>query len=87
MKSSRQGWGARRRASSNGSWWASPSGDFGLLFNDAAIEEMDRPVGVLGVTGIVGHDANRGPPAMELAEEIHHRFAVRGVEVTGRLVR
>ena len=56
------------------------------LFDDAAVEEVDRAIGVRGVARIVRHHADRGAAAMQLAEQLHHRFAVRRIEVTRRFV-
>ena len=57
----------------------SPSGDFGLFSDDAAIEQMQRPVGVLGVAGVMSHHANRSTLAVKLADEMHHCFAIGGI--------
>src|SRR5207249_3509583 len=56
------------------------------LFHDTTVEQMDRAVGVRRVTRIVRHHANGGAAAVQLAEQLHDRFAVRRIEVTGRLV-
>src|SRR6185437_5466844 len=56
------------------------------LFDDAAVEQMNRAVGVRGVPWIVRDHADRRAAAVQLAEQLHHRFAVRRVEVTRRLV-
>src|SRR5262245_19647652 len=57
------------------------------LLDDAAVEQVDRTIGVCCVARIVRHHADRRTAAMQLAEQLHHRFAVRRVEVTRRLVR
>jgi hypothetical protein len=57
-----------------------------LLFHDAAVEEVDRTIGVCGVARIVRHHADRRAAAVQLAEQFHHGFAVRRIEVTRRLV-
>src|SRR5689334_18388444 len=48
---------------------------------------MDRTIGVRGVAGIVRDHADRGAAAVQLAEQLHDRLAIRRVEVTRRLVR
>jgi hypothetical protein len=57
------------------------------LFDDAAVEQMDRPVRVRGVTGIVCNHANGRTAAVQLTEQLHDGLAVRRIEVTRRLVR
>src|ERR1043166_2749677 len=57
-----------------------------LLLDDLAVEEMDRPVGVRGVAGIVRHHADRRARTMQLPQQLHHRFAVFRIEITGGLV-
>src|SRR6185369_7277093 len=67
-----------------------PGSDTGVLaatlFDDASVEEVDGTVRVRRVPWIVRDHADGGAAAMQLAEQFHHRFAVRGVEVTRRLV-
>src|SRR5204863_130037 len=58
-----------------------------LLFDDAAVEDVDAAVGVPRVARIVRDHADRRAAAMQLAEQIHHRFAAARVEVSRRLVR
>src|SRR5918994_6566789 len=57
-----------------------------VFLDDAAVEEVNRPVGVTGVARIVGHHADGRPLFMQLAQQLHHRLAVLRVEVPGRLV-
>src|SRR6476661_2993343 len=56
------------------------------LFDDASVKEMDGAIGVRSVAGIVRDHADRRAATLQLTEELHHRFAVRRVEVTRRLV-
>src|SRR5256885_6370257 len=58
-----------------------------LLFDDAAVEDVDAAVGVPRVARIVRDHADRRAAAVQLAQQIHHRFAAARVEVSGRLVR
>src|SRR5471030_3101647 len=60
---------------------------FGLFFDDASVEDVNAAVGVTGVARVVRHHADRGAGAVQLAEEVHDRFAAARVEVAGRLVR
>ena len=48
---------------------------------------MDAAVGVARVARIVRDHADRRAGAVQLAQQIHHRFAAARVEVAGRLVR
>ena len=58
-----------------------------IFLDDAAVEEVDGAVGVARVARIVGDHADRGAFAVQLAQQLHDRFAVLRVEVAGRLVR
>ena len=58
----------------------------GLLLDDAAVEDVDAAVGVARVARIVGDHADRRAAAVQLAKQIHHRFAAARIEVSGRLV-
>src|SRR6185312_4587853 len=51
------------------------------LFDHPSVEQVNRPIRVGGIAGIVRHHADRRTTAMELAEQLHHGFAVRRVEV------
>ena len=64
----------------------SPTFSCAALFDDAAVEEVDRAVGVRGVARIVRDHADRRAAAVQLAKQLHHRFAVRRIEVTRRFV-
>src|SRR5687767_7147474 len=44
--------------------------------HDAAVKEMNRALGMGGVSGVVRHHADRGPGAMEFSEQVHDRLAV-----------
>ena len=56
------------------------------ILHDLAVKQMHGALGVPGESFVVRHHADRGAAAMQLAKQLHHRFAVRRVEVTGRLV-
>src|SRR3984893_16678624 len=56
-------------------------------FDDAAVGEMDVPVGVPRVSGIVGDHADRRAALMQLAQQIHDGFTALRIEIAGRLVR
>src|SRR6188474_2668661 len=58
-----------------------------VLFDHAAVEQVDAAIGVRRVTRIVGDHADGRAAAMQFPQELHHRFAVFRVEVTGRFVR
>ena len=47
---------------------------------------MHRSIGVIGVSRIVRHHADRSAVTVKFRQEPHHRLAVLGVEVTRRLV-
>src|SRR5689334_11204861 len=51
-----------------------------LLVHDAAVEELDRALCVAGEARIVRHHADRAPLLVQVAQQVHHRFAVRRVE-------
>src|SRR6185503_8382697 len=58
-----------------------------VLFDDAAVEQVNSAIGVRGVARIVRDHADRGAAAMQFAQQLHHCFAILRVEVTGRFVR
>src|SRR5881628_2753409 len=60
---------------------------FHVFFHNASIEQMHVALGVSGETRIVRDHADRRALAMQLAQQFHHRLAVFGVEISGRLVR
>jgi len=57
------------------------------FFDDAAVEKVDGAVSDAGVARIVRYHADRGAFAVQLAQQVHHRFAVLRVQVSSRLVR
>src|SRR4051794_25649383 len=59
----------------------------GALFDNAAVEHMDRAVGEARITWIVRHHADGGAVAMQLFEQAHNSLAIDRVQVSGRLVR
>ena len=54
--------------------------------DDLPIEEVHGTGGVVGVTSVVGDHANGGALCVEILEKVHDRFAVLGIQVSGRLV-
>src|SRR6185295_4465399 len=58
----------------------------GLLLDDAAVEEVDRPLRVAGEARVVGDHADRRALVVQLLEQVHDLLAVARVEVAGRLV-
>src|SRR5271168_2781493 len=61
------------------------AGFFGF-FADATVEQVNGAFGEVRVTRVVGHHANGGAIAMQVAQQLHDRFAVFRVQVTSRLV-
>ena len=57
-----------------------------LLLYHATVEHVDRAVGVAGKAGVVGHHDDGGTALVEFGEEVHNRFTVLRVEVTGWFV-
>src|SRR5258708_29646009 len=47
---------------------------------------MDGALGVVGVSRVVGDHADGGTALMDVAEKIHDRVAIFGVEVSGGLI-
>ena len=47
---------------------------------------MDIALGVAGKARIVGHHADGRAFAVQVLQQLHHRFAVARIEVSGRLV-
>src|SRR5437660_7021167 len=60
---------------------------FHALLDDAAVEEVDAAIGVARVAGVMRDHADRGAGLVQLAKQIHHRFAAARIEVARRLVR
>src|SRR5262245_28394972 len=56
------------------------------LVDDAAVEELDLAVRVVGIARVVRDHADGRAFAVQLAQEVHDRLAVPRVEVAGRLV-
>jgi len=57
-----------------------------VFINHSAVEEMDRAVSVAGEARVVSNHANGGAAAVEFAQQVHDRFAVGRIEVSGGLV-
>jgi hypothetical protein len=56
------------------------------FLHDATIEQAHDAPGLVRIARIVGDDADGGASGMQLAEQLHDRFAVLGVQVAGGLV-
>src|SRR6266852_2019097 len=56
------------------------------FFDDAAVEEVNGALGKFGVALVVGDHADGGAVAVQVAQQLHDRFAVFGVQVSGGLV-
>src|SRR5262249_50923271 len=55
--------------------------------DNLAVEQMDCAVGIQRVARVVSDHAYRCAFAMQVSEEIHHGFAVSGIEISSRFVR
>ncbi len=58
----------------------------GCFFHDVSIEQVHGAFGVAGIARVVGDHADGGSVAMQLPQQLHHRFAMVGVQVSGWLV-
>src|SRR5689334_6593602 len=78
----------RRRIAKRRSWriCISDRRHLQVLFDDAAVEQVDVALRVAGVARIVGDHADGGAGAVQLMEQVHHRLAALRIEVAGRLV-
>src|SRR6185503_17744805 len=54
--------------------------------DDLSVKQVNAPLGVPGVSGIVRDDADGGAVVMNLLEEFHHLLAALRVQVAGRFV-
>src|SRR5713101_1118462 len=59
---------------------------FFALVHHAPVKHMNGALGKVGVTLVVRHHADGRPAAVQLAQQLHHRFAVLRIEVSSRLV-
>ena len=57
-----------------------------FFLDDLAIKEVDAAIGVRGVPLVVGDHADCRALAVQLTQQIHHGFAIRGIQITGWLV-
>ena len=55
-------------------------------FDDAAVEEMNGALGVMGVARVVGDHADGGAIAVQFLQKIHDGVAIFGVEIAGGLI-
>src|SRR5688572_25650144 len=76
---------AKRMFWSSKSMGGRPSAHRGqlTLLDHLAVEEMHGAVGVAGVARVVRDHTDGGAALMQLTQQLHHRFAVGGVEVAG----
>src|SRR6266513_347061 len=77
---------AKVRSSYRRSWSMRLVGSGLRLVHDAAVEQVDRSIGVLRVARIVRHHAHRRAAAVQRPQQVHHRLAVTGVEIPRGLV-
>src|SRR5262247_4111644 len=54
------------------------------LVDDASVEELDRALRVAREPRVVRDHADRRALLVQVAQQVHHGLAVRGVEVPGR---
>ncbi len=47
---------------------------------------MNGAIGVLSKTFVVSHHADRRAAGVQFFQQVHHRFAVARIEITGRLI-
>jgi hypothetical protein len=59
---------------------------FHEFLHDPPVEQMNLAIGVSGKPRIVGHHADGGALAVQLAEQVHHGLPVFGIKVTGGFV-
>ncbi len=57
-----------------------------LLSDHAFFGELHGPVRITRIPYILRHQADRCSVAVEVLQQLHHGFAIRGVEVPRRLV-
>src|SRR5512146_1559982 len=69
---------AKRRSWIRVSMVASASA-LAALVDDAAVEQVDRALGVAGEARVVGDHADRRAHPVQVLQQLHHRVAVRGV--------
>src|SRR5437868_516418 len=53
-----------------------------VFVEDVAVEHVDDALCVFGVLLAVRHHQDRGAFAVQLRQQVHHVFAVAGIEVT-----
>src|SRR5262245_37019108 len=56
------------------------------LVDDAAVEELDLAVRIVGIARVVRDHADGRALAVQLAQQVHDGFAVARVEIPGRFV-
>ena len=54
--------------------------------DDPPVEQVHTSIRVSRISLIVSDHADSGALLMKFSKELHHRFAVGGIEITGRLV-
>jgi len=54
--------------------------------DDLAVEEVNGAVAPFGVSGGVGHHYNGRPLLVEVLQQGHNLFSMRGIQVTGWLI-
>lgn len=56
------------------------------FLDDSAVKQVHASIGMGGITLVVSHHTYCGALLVELPEKLHHRFAVRRIQVSGWLV-
>src|SRR5712691_3737158 len=57
------------------------------VFHNMTVEQVNGAIGVLREPLVVRDRANCQEAGVQFLEQIHYRFTVAGVEISGRLVR
>ena len=62
------------------------SGD-AIVLHYSTVEQVNRAIGVLGKTRVMRHHADGRAGGVQFLEQIHDRFAIARIEISGRFVR
>src|SRR5205085_829141 len=58
-----------------------------IVFHHATVEQMHRTIGMLRETRVVRYHANGRAAGVQFFQQIHYRFAVARIEISGWLIR
>ena len=78
----REGFYIRRDATSN----LNMELFFDVLRYNFSIEQVDDAVRIVSIIWRVGNHDDRCSFLVELGQQLHHFFAIRGIKITGRLI-